>query len=112
MDTTTLEQIIQAKIAALLPNINKLTIEEVKHYIFANRKHEAQRLNLRSAWRCGQSMDSLLTIKQEFSLHKSLAIEVDLSLEELRSILVKEIETSLRKQFEVQSWMAIGGEAP
>jgi hypothetical protein len=112
MDITTLEQIIQAKIAALLPSINNLTMEEVKHYIFANRKQEAQRQNLRSAWRCGQPIDSLLTIEQEFSLHKGLVIEADSSLEELRSILVREIESSLRKQLEVQSWMASGGQVP
>lgn len=112
MDTTNIEQIIQAKVTKLLPDINRLTTKEVKHYIFANRKHEAQRQNLRSAWRCGQSPDSLLTIEQEFSLHKGLAIEADSTIEELRSILVTEIEASLRKQLEVQSWMVIGGQVP
>jgi hypothetical protein len=112
MDSTTLEQVIKSKVAALLPSINNLTIEEVKHYILANRKHETQRQNLRSAWRCGRSLDSLLTIEQEFSLHKGLIIEADASLEELRSILVREIEASLRKQLEVQSWMASGGQVP
>jgi hypothetical protein len=112
MDATTLDRIIQAKIAVLLPRINNLTVEEVKHYIFANRKQETQRQNLRNAWRYGQSLDSLLTIEQEFSLHKGLAIEAGLSLEKLRGILVGEIETSLRKQLEVQSWMTMGGDVP
>ena len=112
MDSTIFERIIQYKLAVLLPSINNLTIEEVKSYIFENRKQELQRQNLRSAWRCGQSLDSLLTIEQEFSLHKDSAIDANCSIKVLREILVGEIESSLKKQLEIQSWMEIGGEVP
>lgn len=112
MDLTISEQLVQHRIKMLLPSINSLTILEVKECIFENRKQELQRQNLRNAWRCRQSLDPLLTIEQEFSLHKDSAIDADCSIEVLRAILVFEIETSLKKQLEVQSWMAIGGEVP
>ena len=112
MDSTISERLIQYKLAALLPSINNLTIEEAKGCIFENRKQELQRQNLRNAWRCGQSLDSLLTIEQEFSLYKDSAIDADCSIETLRAILVEEIEISLKKQLEIQSWIVIGGEVP
>lgn len=112
MDSTISERLIQYKLAALLPSINNLTIEEVKGCIFENRKQELKRQNLRNAWRCGQSLDSLLTIEQEFSLHKDSAIDADCSIETLKAILIGEIESSLRTQLEIWSWMEIGGEVP
>ena len=112
MDSTISERLIQYKLAALLPSINNLTIEEVKSYIFENRKQELERQNLRNAWRCGQSLDLLLTIEQEFSLRKDSVIDADCSIEVLRAILIGEIESSLKKQLEIQSWMTIGGEVP
>ena len=112
MDSTISERLIQYKLAVLLPSINNLTIEEVKGCIFENRKRELQRQNLRNAWRCGQSLDSLLTIEQEFSLHKDSTTDADCSIEVLRSILVGEIENSLRTQLKIWSWMEIGGEVP
>lgn len=112
MDITTSELMIQSQISALLPSINSLAIEEVKSYIFEMRKQEAQRRNLREAWRCGESLDTSMTIEQEFCLHKDSVIESDLSIESLKAILIKEIKTSISKQLEVQGWMVFGGEVP
>jgi hypothetical protein len=106
-----LDRIIERKIALLIPNINQLTISEIKLCIFENRRQETQAENLRSAWRCGQSIDPSLTIEQEFTLHKSSTIDANSSIEELKSILIREIETSLRRQLQTESWMAIGGQA-
>ena len=113
MDITTFELIIQSQISALLPSINSLAIEEVQYYVFEIRRQEVQRKNLLDAWRrYGESSNTSITIEQEFCLHKDSVIESDLSIEDLRAILIEEIKSSMKKQLEVQGWMAIGGEVP
>lgn len=112
MDITVSELIIQSQLSTLLPSIISLEIEELKSYIFEIRRQETQRSNLLNAWRCGESLDTSMTIEQEFYLHKSSLTEVDFSAERLRAILIEEIKASMRKQLEVQGWMVIGGEVP
>lgn len=111
MNSARIEEIIQYRIAKFVPTIDKLNASELKHYIFANRKQEAQRQNLRNAWRCGKQSDFSLALEQEFSLYKDL-VGVSATAENLKAILIQEIKASLKKELELQLWMQRGGEVP